>query len=315
MKKLISMTIALGLLACAKAPQSGQTASASAIAGIIGGTAVAANDPIAHTTVQVYMLITEVDPQTNRQVTELASCTGSLVSDDVILTAGHCAVADPSDMFIYFSKDIPSDMKSFVQGRQNNPLVRQVVGGLTNPAWAKLTAKKTKNWGDMSLLKFEGSAPSGYSTATLISADAKLANNESILLAGYGLVQPLLDENNQAEATELREVTVSIKDANFSQTEIMLATDQGKGSCHGDSGGPGFVTVNGQQVVAAITSRADTKTDPQGQCVGDTIYTDVAPYLGWISQTVSYLDSASFQPAPIAQPGSGKPKQHKRKVI
>lgn len=302
MKKFISLAMVLGLLACAKAPQSGQTTSDSPIVGIIGGTAVSAKDPIAHTTVQVYAFIKEKDPKTGEEGYGLASCTGSLVAEDVILTAGHCTQANPAQLFIYFSKDVPTDMQAFVDGRQSNPLVRQVIGGVTNPAWSKLTDDQEKNWGDLSLLKFTGSIPAGYKTADLIPADAKLTNGMKITLAGFGLTQPLVDENHQVQATELRKVSVKIDDVNFSETEMMLKTDQGKGSCHGDSGGPGFVSVGGHSVIAGITSRADMKTDPQGSCVGLTVYTAIAPYLGWISDTVSFLDSADFKTAPIAEP-------------
>jgi hypothetical protein len=302
MKKLISLGMMLGLLACAKAPQLGSASSTDLAAGIIGGDAVSANDPIAHTTVQIFTLIEQTDPKTGQQGYGVAGCTGTLVSNDVILTAGHCSTENPQNIFIYFSKDVPSNLESLLEGWKTNPLVRRVIGGMTDPAWAKLTDSKTKNWGDLSLLKMADVAPQGYTTAALMPDGAKLSNGETITLAGFGLIQPLTDPDHQVDTTELRKVDVQIKNAKYSKTEILLDTAHGKGSCHGDSGGPGFVSVGGQNVVAAITSRADLKTDPQGQCVGNTIYTALEPYLGWISQTVSYLDSADFKPAPIAEP-------------
>jgi secreted trypsin-like serine protease len=294
MKKLLSLGMVLGLLACAKAPQGMTGTSDSTVAGIIGGDAVSADDPMAHTTVQIFA-------QTDEGV---AGCTGSLVAADVILTAGHCSVSNPNDIIIYFSKDVPSDLQSFFKDWRQNPLVRQVVGGVTNPAWAKLKPTQKANWGDMSLLKLEKPAPSGYEPATLISEKTALTNGESITLAGFGLIQPLVN-GNQVETTELRKVDVTVKNAKYSKTEILLDTSHGKGSCHGDSGGPGFVSVGGQNVIAAITSRADISTDPNGECTGNVIYTAVAPYLSWISETVTYLDSADFKPAPIAQPDLG----------
>lgn len=284
----------LGLLACAKAPQNMTGTSDSTVAGIIGGDAVSADDPMAHTTVQIFA-------QTDEGI---AGCTGSLIAADVVMTAGHCSVSNPNNIIIYFSKDVPADLESFLKNWRQNPLVKQVVGGVTNPAWAKLKPTTKVNWGDMSLLKIESAAPAGFQPATLISASTKLENGETITLAGFGLIQPLVN-GNQVDTTELRKVDVTIKNAKYSKTEILLDTANGKGSCHGDSGGPGFVSVDGKNVIAAITSRADISTDPNGECTGNVIYTDVAPYLSWISETVAYLDSADFKPAPIAQPDLG----------
>jgi secreted trypsin-like serine protease len=302
MKKLISLGMVLGLMACAKAPQGQPADLKTPVQGIIGGEAVSADDPIAHSTVQLYILIQEKDEKTGQVGYNVAECTGSLISEDVVLTAGHCTQENPKQIFVYFSKDVPKDLNEFLKGLLDNPLVHEVIGGVTAPAWAKLNDKKLKNWGDIALLKFQGKAPADYTPANLITKETKLVDGMPITLAGFGLTQPLVDQFHQVEATELRKVTVSIQQAKYSRTEIMLATGQGKGSCHGDSGGPGFVTAGGENVIAGITSRADIDTDPKGACTGLTVYTAVAPYLKWISESVSYLDSDKFQPAPIEQP-------------
>lgn len=322
-KGLLALGALLSLAACSPNKFSGSSAglNQSALQGtaIIGGAPVAANDPIINSTVQIFALQVSQNQQGKTIVSGLAGCTGTLLTQDVVLSAAHCTMTDdtastsnPGLLYIYLSSQAPADIVALFKAEMaspgSNPLLRQVSAGMTGANWANLSDDQATNWGDLSLLKFPGGLPAGYVPAQLIPANVQLTAGMPIVLAGFGLTQPMVN-NNQVQATSLNKVQVSILDPNFSQTEMMIQTNQGKGSCHGDSGGPAYITVNGQNYVAGVTSRADSSTDPQGECIGNTIYTETQPYLNWIAQGVATLESPNYQPQPIAEPGASSTPQ------
>lgn len=298
------LSTALALTACTKTrpDQAGVVEKPSqTTANIVNGEDVTTNEDLAKTTVQIYTFQIERNLYGKMAITGVSSCTGTLLSDDILLTAAHCTAANPFYMFLYFSTEAPKDLNSFIDSIPTNPLVRRVVGGKVGDNWPLLDDSKESDWGDIALLKFMGGLPEGYQRAALLPDTESLHEQQAITLAGYGLT----DGVKKTRSTKLLKVDVSILDPQFSGTEMLI--DSGlKGPCHGDSGGPAYVSDStGQKYVAGITSRADAKTDPQGLCTGDTVYTKVQPYAGWIQKSVQLLQSPSFRPELIPQPQGG----------
>jgi V8-like Glu-specific endopeptidase len=303
--KQVMMTVGLmalmGLVACS--PQSATQSSVNApdadTSGIIGGEAVTSSDPIDHSTVQLISLIAQKDPKTGKiGIGGAAFCTATLIAEDVVVSAGHCTVYNPQLIFVYFSDKVPQDIGALFNSFPNNPLLRQAAGGMTSPQWPNLTENTETDWGDISLVKFAGGLAPGYVTAKMIPANAKLNTGDTVTLAGYGYT----NGSPVVKATELRKVDVTIKDANYAKTELMIDTAEGKGSCHGDSGGPAYIKIGGVQYLTGLTSRADHSTDPEGKCIGLTVYTNVQAYLSWIAQSVRTLEAADYKLQPIPQP-------------
>ncbi|MDG0816824.1 S1 family peptidase [Bdellovibrio svalbardensis] len=279
------------------APQSHQMIGTGNSSAIIGGTAVGEQDPINISTVQLLHVDLAKDQQGHTIIKGLETCTGTILSQDIILTAGHCSSKNPRELILLFSNQVP-DFKAFFQTISQNKLVRRVVAGVTAPNWQHLSGNSDENWGDLSLLRFTGGLPEGYVPATLLPANAVLAAKMPVTLAGFGET----DGVKQTYATELLKVTVQIADPNFTQTEMQIDNTNGEGACHGDSGGPAYVSSKGQNYLAGVTSRADIKSDPQAVCVGKTIYTKVQPYLSWISTETQKLEANSNYGLIIAEP-------------
>jgi len=287
---------------------------------IIGGEQVQSNDPIINSTVQVFAIQVSKNSQGKLIASGLAGCTGTILSNDVLLSAAHCTLtsedpslgstSNPNYLYVYFSSQAPADIVALFNNRANEPLLRQVTAGMTGTNWSKLSGDQETNWGDLSLLKFPGGLPAGYVPAQLIPSNATLTAGMPIVLAGFGET----NGQQQTQATALMKVQVDILNPNFSETEMMIDTIHGKGSCHGDSGGPAYVTINGQNYVAGVTSRADSATDPQGLCIGNTVYTETQPYLGWIAQGIATLEDPNYQPTPILEPTLDSAPQKQRKT-
>jgi secreted trypsin-like serine protease len=243
---------------------SATTASASDL--IIGGTVVDANDPVASTTV----LVTDGN----------FICTGSIIDQDLVVTAAHCVAAPAENLRIVFARDI--------NGTIDKSMVLPITGYIANPGWQG-DASQGVDQHDIAVIRLDGALPAGYHPATLLSADASagLKKGEVTELAGYGIT----NAKTQDGAGTLREVDVKILQQ-LGQTEVVLDQRTGKGACHGDSGGPAFVNVGGELQLWGVTNRGYPDNAPD-DCRHEVVYTRIAAYADFISQSASQLRNPS----------------------
>lgn len=297
-KTLCSLFLGLAFVtACSQQPESFKNTLTDSSA-IIGGTPVTTSDPISKST--ALLLGLKVKKIAGKSViVGYSVCTATLISNNIVLTAAHCSASNPRTTFLLFSTQVPEDFENFIDSIPTNPRVRQVVAGVTAPAWQHLKNYQRTNWGDISLLRFIGDTPQGYSPAKLAPKSHSLKSLQTMTLAGYGLTNGV----KETSATQLMKAPVNIADMNFSETEMLMDNTNGRSACHGDSGGPAYArTMAGGMVLAGITSRSDLITDPNSKCVGKTIYTKVQPYLGWISSEIDKLNTRPGYGVVIAQP-------------
>lgn len=217
---------------------------------IVGGKDVAANDPLARSTVALLM--------TSAQGT--AICTGSLVSANQILTAGHCAMGGDK-IYAIFSTNVRL-------GSQQISLMREVVARRVAPSYYRSTVYSySGDPSDVAILTIKGGAPAGFVPAKLITADiarSALSVGARITLAGYGAT----DFYATKGAGVLRSIKTKVDKFYISGRSVKVGSSD-HGACHGDSGGPAIVSYEGQDYIFAVTSRS---TQPDGTCTGRAIY-------------------------------------------
>lgn len=248
---------------------------------IVGGMAVADTDPIASSTVQLF------------NIAQKTMCTGSLIANNLILTAAHCTDEVATNLIVIFSIKSPQSAEEL----KKMPL-RQVTGGKVHANWPRLTKKQASNWGDIAILKFKGSLPMGYRPAKLAARNAFLSDGMDVVLAGYGITSGI----TRADAVGLNKVSVPLARARYSDTELLMDQRQGRGACHGDSGGPAFINLKGQNVVIGVTSRG--AQDPKDTCLGFSVYTSVASMGAWIEATAKEMLLVNFSGLHIPQPAA-----------
>lgn len=276
--KLTAVTALLALAACAPKVQEETYLNQRTDSSIVGGEEVSELDPIAASTVFIF----------DRQVGAL--CTGTLISENLVLTAAHCTNSNPKALVIGFGTQLPTDKDEHME-------LRLVIAGQTHPDWEKLTDSKKYNWGDLALLRFDGPLPEGAQPASLLSNAKSLKNGMRVTLAGYGVIDMVKDVSSDS----LRKVDVVLTEKNYSKTELLFEQYQGKGACHGDSGGPALATSKGKLVVVGVTSRAATEAGGRN-CLEGSIYTSVAAHLNWIKKAAKELNEEGAVNQPIKQP-------------
>jgi hypothetical protein len=272
--KLSASAIAavMSLVACSN-PSSNAISNGEIADGIIGGQNVTGSEPFAGQIVAVY----------NVKLTAL--CTGSILTNDVVITAAHCvedettgAPADPADLRIIFGSDLS----------QKSIVVEGAIEFQEAPGRAQ-DANNDLNESDISLIKFAGGLPPGYAPATVLTDTSLIQNGATSTLAGYGIDDGKATSGDTGGAGVLRYVTVTILNAAYSQSEVLFDQTEGKGACHGDSGGPAYMMVNGQPLLYGVTSRG--VNDPNNDCSVSAAYTSIPYYASWISSTIQSMEA------------------------
>jgi secreted trypsin-like serine protease len=111
----------------------------------------------------------------------------------------------------------------------------------------------------------------------LFAEDDTLRVNDSLLLVGYGQTE------REAENSVRRHVARAI--ASLEGDVIAYSQADGTGTCFGDSGGPGLITLQGKERVAAVTSGG---IDSDDRCSGGLgVSMRVSKYTGFIEGVLS----------------------------
>jgi secreted trypsin-like serine protease len=228
---------------------------------IIGGTVVTASDPIAASTVALVM----VDPNQ-----EVSLCSGSILAEDLIITAAHC-VANPQSIvrIVFGAKFTPTDLKNSVQASAFEP----------HPDYNPDKTSEDQN--DVGVVSFQGGLPKGYEPAKLLTEASALTKGTEVELAGYGITQA----DTQKGTGVLRKAEVTVSNPSYGKTEVILDQSRGEGACHGDSGGPAFVRLGNINYLWGVTSRGYPNSSGD-DCAHEVVYTKIASQIGFIESAM-----------------------------
>jgi len=186
-------------------------------------------------------------------------CTGTLLTNRVILTAAHCFPGDPS----------PGSIRVSTGNSSQGPRYDVASYGVHPEFCADLEVCK-EDIHDLAYIILDEAIPTAPAETLLDQADwdAGMFVGAMVTMVGYGL-----DENESSGVK--RFVTTPITQFSPSGHEFQAGGD-GKDSCQGDSGGPAFIEFeDGRRLLVGVTSRGS-------DCGMGGYYTLPASELCWL---------------------------------
>lgn len=198
------------------------------------------------------------DPVARHTVSLSGGCSGTLVAEDIVVSAGHC-----------FRNGARAAAGSIEFGSEPGSAgERRVVGVKVHPGFED-------GGNDIALLRFSGGLPRGFAPAPLSSSPPRAG--QGVIVAGYGATR-----SGGGGPPLLRKLRRSVESTKGS--EMRLHGSNGS-ACNGDSGGPGYLESGGRLILAGVVSRSGSGRN----CAGAEIHTRVDAHRAWIERASNEL--------------------------
>ena len=172
-----------------------------------------------------------------------ATCTGTLIAPDVVLTAGHCIEPHPVEVW--------TDTVDY-----STP-----PGDRIPVAWSRAYPDWESSFDVGVIVLARPARPAPRIVEATCTARQKLVTGAHVRLVGFGLTTSDASDSN----TQLREATLAITDPSCTSDDAcqpaiaprgeFIAGGAGSDACFGDSGGPVYVPTALGPALAGVVSR------------------------------------------------------------
>lgn len=194
-------------------------------------------------------------------------CTGTLLAADLVLTAGHCASAQPIEVVI-----------DSIDLAEPDGQHRKVKWSKAYPSW--------QGSYDVGIVMLENPVFAKQRAVAQNCTDKQLAAGTKLKVVGFGLTT----KSGQGDNTRLHQATLPVDDPTCSEDPScqksvapggeFTAGGNGVDACFGDSGGPVYIkTPAGLALIGVVSRGLLTWGDP---CGGGGVFVRADKVVKWI---------------------------------
>ncbi len=215
-------------------------------------------------------------------------CSGSLIANNLVVTAKHCLMdKEGQKIRLYLGDDTTEEKEELYRDIVEYKVRHPQDWTMTFPSF------------DIAWVKFAGELPSRFRPLPILSEADQLEAGTEILQVGYGDHNPSVGQVDAGQKlwgqTRLYRY---VNNPRFYHI-LLFNGEEGQGSCHGDSGGPAYVQVDGKWHIIGVTNGFDVVLTPQTMTrTGDpdfpynvdcsknqSLYSFVGAHGQWIEET------------------------------
>lgn len=203
------------------------------------------------------------------------SCTGTLISKRLVVTAAHCIqdalgnIPEIGVNFVTYKRDVGKDREIKAVDAKIHPLYTSSMNFIGDIAWIKLSRD----------------AFSDYRPVPVLMNPYHLRHKDEVLLTGFGFYsmendQFLSDAKRTAKTTFNRYYKGPLYNSFFA-----TGPTEGVGPCYGDSGGPVYAKYNSEWVVMGVTNGPDPVYAEDLNCGISGFYRFIGDHIDWIESS------------------------------
>jgi hypothetical protein len=201
-------------------------------------------------------------------------CTGTLIAQDVVLTAAHCVLPGANYMLLGFAQDKTPALKPFTSIARH-------------PQFKLQTLLAHRATADVAVLKLE--VPLAVQPAASLRYAPRVAVGDRFVLHGYGVAV----RGDGGSGGKLRSAVLAAtgQPGNLQLRLVDPATAgtrPGLGACTGDSGAPVYEVRAGKLAIYGVVSWS-TGPNGEGGCGGLTGVTPLELYWAWVIEAAKKM--------------------------
>jgi hypothetical protein len=279
-KTVTSIILLIALTACVKPGSSYQPLQiGNGDWLIIGGDDVLPGDKIAKSIVAV---------QTSNGSGRGTLCTGSILSESLVVTAAHCLPKGTTEGEVVFGLVVgESRLRNKIIDWKRMPGYEEIEK-LENLLPEERTVAEdillsNSDHQDIAIVRFEGGLPPGYEKANLLQDKALLKRGVEVHVAGYGVSAPNAFETRGT----LRKAVAPVLIPNSTPGEFIIDITR-EGTCNGDSGGPAFIKIDEEYYLVGVDSRTLTPASAE-PCSSSAAFANLLKYDEFIAESKQSL--------------------------